>query len=165
MKQLLIMRHGKSAWDDPGTADFERSLNERGQRDIPEMAKRLNKKKFIPDLIVSSDAKRAKESARLLAKSLAYPELHIQLEHAIYQANLDDLIHIIRQFDDRFNKIIMIGHNPTFTGMSGYLSDSFLDHLPTSGMVLFDMQVLSWKQTSKKCAKTTWFDFPKSMNR
>ncbi|MCC6685100.1 MAG: histidine phosphatase family protein, partial [Bacteroidia bacterium] len=72
MKQLVLVRHAKSDWANPELKDFDRPLNERGKQNAPEMGKRLASKKWPVDLIVSSPAKRALKTARLLAKEIHY---------------------------------------------------------------------------------------------
>ena len=69
-KQLLLVRHAKSDWDNPKLSDFDRPLNSRGEKNAPEMAKRLLKKGLIPQQIVSSPAVRAITTARYFKKSL-----------------------------------------------------------------------------------------------
>ncbi len=66
MKTLILIRHGKSSWDDPTLPDFDRPLNERGKKDAPKMAKRLADKKINIDAFISSPAKRAKKNGRII---------------------------------------------------------------------------------------------------
>jgi len=73
MKKLCIVRHAKSSWDDPGLLDLERPLNKRGKRDAPFMGERLKKYKVKPDLIISSPAKRAMKTAKIIASKINYP--------------------------------------------------------------------------------------------
>lgn len=162
MKHLLLMRHAKSSQDIAGISDFERPLNDRGQKDAPEMGKRILKAKFKPEIIVSSNARRALDTAKLVAKQLKIDTSEIQRETALYDAGLTDILHIIRSLDDTKNQILMIGHNPSFTGMVGYLSNSFIEHLPTSGIALIEFPVLSWKQITQGTGTMTWHDFPKN---
>jgi len=67
MKTLLLVRHAKSSWEEPGVQDIDRPLNERGKQDAPEMAKRLKDKKIDIDLFVSSPEKRARRTAKFFA--------------------------------------------------------------------------------------------------
>ena len=67
-KQLLLIRHAKSSWDDFSINDFDRPLNERGKKDAPVMAKRLLDKGIAIDAFISSPAKRAKKTAEIIAK-------------------------------------------------------------------------------------------------
>lgn len=162
MKFLLLMRHAKSTWEVPGQSDFERTLNERGKKDAPEMGKRIRKKEFAPELIVSSPAKRALKTAREVAKELHYEEKNIQLETDIYEADIDDLMHIIRSWDDTTTRVMMVGHNPSFTGMVGILTNTFVENMPTAGIALIRFDLQSWKQVSKHTGTLEWFDYPKN---
>jgi phosphohistidine phosphatase len=72
MKSILMIRHAKSSWDDPGQPDFDRPLNERGKQDAPSMAKRLLEKSVAIDAFISSPAKRARKTASLFAAEYKY---------------------------------------------------------------------------------------------
>jgi phosphohistidine phosphatase len=162
MKYLLLMRHAKSSWDIPGQPDFERTLNERGKKDAPEMAHRIKKYNFLPQSIVCSPAKRAQKTAKMVAEILKFPEKEIVLETAMYDADIADLLYIIRSFDDEQNHVIMVGHNPGFTGLIGTLTNSLIENLPTAGVALIRFDIKSWKQVAQQSGNLEWFDFPKS---
>jgi len=68
MKTLLLLRHAKSSWEDTKLDDHNRPLNERGKKDAPVMGDYLKNKNLTPDLIISSTAKRAKDTSKLVAK-------------------------------------------------------------------------------------------------
>ncbi len=156
------MRHAKSSsWETPGQADFDRTLNERGKKDAPEMGRRFFKRQFKPDLIITSPAKRTLKTAQYIANELRYPEKHIELETTIYQADIPDLLYIIRNLDDNLQQVLMIGHNPAFTGLIGTLSGSLIEHLPTAGAALLSFDIQTWKQVSNHSASLLWFDYPK----
>lgn len=78
MRELYILRHAKSSWDDLTLADFDRPLNSRGREDAPLMGRHLAKLEIKPDLILSSPAKRAKKTAKIVAKELAYEKKEIE---------------------------------------------------------------------------------------
>ena len=72
MKTVLILRHAKSSWADPLLPDHDRPLNKRGQRTATQMGQLLRKQKLVPELILTSTAKRARETAILIAQSSQY---------------------------------------------------------------------------------------------
>ena len=74
MKTLLILRHAKSSWNNLDLPDYDRPLNKRGKRDAPRMGDFLRHQDLVPDLIISSTAKRAKKTAKLFAKAVGYKE-------------------------------------------------------------------------------------------
>lgn len=92
MKKIILIRHGKSAWDQPWLADHDRPLAERGLNDVPKMAKRLKKKGIIPDVILSSSALRAVDTAKITAEILGFPEEDIVFEENLYHASVSTML-------------------------------------------------------------------------
>lgn len=158
------MRHAKSSWAEPMQDDFDRTLNDRGKTDAPEMGRRLIKKGIKPDLIVCSAARRTRKTAGLVAEALNYNESNIQREHDLYEATVNDMLHVIRQLDDEKDTILLIAHNPTVTGMVGYLSGSYIENMPTASQVHITFAVQSWKQVAQNTGELNWFDYPKNTN-
>lgn len=163
MKHLLIYRHAKSSWKDPSLADFDRPLNKRGERDAPRMAKMLTSQNIQPDLIVSSTANRAKLTALVLAKELHYPKKKIVYMDAIYNAPAEKLIPYIHSFDDRYNKVVLVGHNTGFTALANVLGNLDIANVPTCGIVALDFKIDSWKDVKKKSGKLVFFYYPKML--
>lgn len=161
MKQLLIYRHAKSSWKDLSLADFDRPLNNRGKRDAPRMAKMLSGKKNQPDLIVSSSANRAKITAVILAKELHYPKKKIVYMDKIYNAVAEELIPCIHTFDDKYKRVVMVGHNTGFTTLANILGDLQIPNVPTCGIVALSFKIDSWKDVRKKDGKLDFFYYPK----
>ena len=92
MKTLFLIRHAKSSRDDPGLADKERPLNDRGRRDAPMMGKRLAKRGVKPDMILSSPAVRALTTAEMIAGELDYKRTNIVVDDRLYAVEADDLL-------------------------------------------------------------------------
>ena len=85
MKTLLILRHAKSSWKQPGFADHDRPLNRRGNRDAPRVGLLLRRQALTPDLIVSSTAERARATAVQVAESVVYGS-PVELDRQLYLA-------------------------------------------------------------------------------
>ena len=73
MKRLVLIRHAKSSWKNPGLRDFDRPLNKRGKADAPEMGRRLAQRSLMPDRLLSSPAKRAIRTAEIIADAIGFP--------------------------------------------------------------------------------------------
>ncbi len=159
MKTLVIFRHAKAEKNDL-VQDYDRGLTDRGKTEAFEMTKRLLKKGFKPDFIISSSAKRTHKTARIIAEHFSYDEKKIDLNSQIYNANVEDLLHIIRELDDKYNKVVLVGHNPTVTGMIGYLTPNFIEHLPTSGCAEIQFDVKTWKMIMQLSGNLSFVDFP-----
>jgi phosphohistidine phosphatase len=161
LKTLILVRHAKSSWENPGLSDFDRPLNNRGLRDAPFMAKLLNEKDIKPDLILTSPAKRAYETSKYFATALSYPVESIQKKELIYSSGPKDILKIINQTDDSYNCIMLFGHNPDLSTISNYLSNNNFESLPTCGVICIDFPIDSWATMDEESGKVRFFEFPK----
>src|SRR5262245_32888955 len=112
MKHLILVRHAKSSWKDTELEDHERPLNKRGERDAPFMAKIFRDKNLEPDLIVSSTAVRALDTAKEFARKLDYKKGKILRVAELYLAEADDMLQYVRGIDDEYKTVMLFGHNP-----------------------------------------------------
>jgi phosphohistidine phosphatase len=163
MKTLIFMRHSKASKDDPGASDFDRPLTERGKGDAQEMGKRIRKSAFQPDLIIASPSKRSSKTARIVAEELGMDTKLVSFESELYEAGIDKVLHVIRNIDDRYNTVMLVGHNPVFTGIVGFLTNSFLEHLPTSGIAVVRFDTATWKIIKHYTGELVHTDSPKNM--
>lgn len=161
MKTIYLNRHAKSSWDSPELSDFDRPLNKRGKRDVPLMGELLSKKVKPPQVIYSSPAKRAITTAEQIAEYFGYEKINIIHDINIYGAGISDIMKIINSTTDEYNIIMLFGHNPTFTMVSNYLSDKYIDNIPTSGFVQINLNVKSWKEIDNNSGKLILFEYPK----
>ena len=164
MKTLLIVRHAKSDWKDESLSDFDRPLNSRGKKNAPEMGLRMKRHGFQPDLIWSSAAKRAKRTAKLIAKSIAYAEDKIVFDENLYHAGRRSLLEQIKQQEDKYEFIMLVGHNPGLSMLASELGSITIDNIPTSGMAMLNFQVNSWSEINLGSGSLLWYDYPKSKN-
>lgn len=138
------MRHGKSSWSDASLSDFERPLKKRGIREAALVGKKLVQVSGKPDLLISSPAKRAFTTARIVAEQLQYPESDIIQEPRIYGAGLREVYSVLNDLGVDPSTIMLFGHNPTFTSLVNVFQSSYLDNLPTCGCIGFDLETDSW---------------------
>jgi phosphohistidine phosphatase len=160
MKKLVIIRHAKSSWDDPFLDDHKRPLADRGIHDAPLMAKRLKKEKIFPDVIISSDAERAKATAIITANHLDYPENKIRFSKNLYHANVSQLLSEIKKTEDHVKTLFLVGHNPGLNDLIWKLGGE-IDNLPTAGQFGIKFDVKKWENISAKNAEFWFFDYPK----
>ena len=163
MKNLTLFRHAKSSWGDPGLADHERPLNNRGEQDAPRMARRLVERKERPSLILTSTAVRARTTARLIADTMGYPREFLQSDRALYHADPEQILAVLAQQDDAFANIILVGHNPGLTELANQLiPDCHIDNVPTAGVVAMELDIDHWAQAGDEPARLRFFDYPKN---
>jgi phosphohistidine phosphatase len=160
MKNLIVIRHAKSSWGDPALADFDRPLNKRGKRDAPLMGGILKSRGLIPDRVVSSPAKRARKTAKLIAGEIGYDTEAIDLKENLYLAEMPVLIELIRGLDDAWNRVYLIGHNPGLIDLVGRLAGETITHLPTCGVASIEFEVDSWTHLMAGAGRLAFFDYP-----
>ncbi|MCL7488760.1 MAG: histidine phosphatase family protein [Desulfobulbaceae bacterium] len=161
MKQLLLCRHAKSSWKYMDLADIDRPLNKRGRKNAPEMGKRLKQRQVKPDRIVSSPARRAFETALAIAGELGIPGKKILVAEEVYGAYPAKLLKLIRNFDNRHDRVMMVGHNPEITILANLLGGLAIDNVPTGGIVALDFPVSSWEKVTEEKGVLVFFDYPK----
>jgi phosphohistidine phosphatase len=160
-KQLLLVRHAKSDWDNIKLPDFDRPLNPRGEKNAPEMAKRLVKKGAVPQQIVSSPALRAITTARYFAKEFGLEKSDIVKEPAIYEALTSTLMEVIDNLDNSYSFTALFGHNPGITSVVGNLCNKDLYNIPTCGVVLIEFPFDDWSMISAGTGEMIFYDYPK----
>jgi len=161
MLRLILLRHGKSDWDDPRLDDFHRPLAPRGLRDVPEMGRRLARRGLVPGLILSSTAVRAISTARAVARELGYREDRIVEEAQLYHAAPGTMLSIIGRAPADVGTLMVVGHNPGMTELANMLADVRIDHMPTAGMLCVEFDAPGWAAIEPAEARFAWFDHPK----
>lgn len=163
MKKLLIIRHAKSSWDDASLRDFDRPLNKRGIRDVPEMGRRLSNLSIQPDLIISSPANRAITTARGIAIETDYDIKNIQEEPRLYHASTSIIKEVISETSNDIKTLMIFGHNPGFTDLIARISDLNLYNLPTCGICGVEFDFTYWREILDKRGRKFYYDYPKSI--
>lgn len=148
MKTLLILRHAKSSWKDDTLPDHDRPLNKRGKQDAPRMGKLLQEKGLVPDLIISSTAKRARKTAEMVAEESGY-EGEIQLERDLYAFEPTAYLEELAQIEDHFQTILIVGHNPGLEELVEQLTGKFA-RLPTAALAQVSLPVESWSDLDEE---------------
>jgi phosphohistidine phosphatase len=161
MKVLYLVRHAKSSWENRKISDFDRTLNDRGKRDAPYMAKLLKDKKLAIDLFLSSPARRALSTAKIFANEFDISEEKIIKNENIYEADRSDLLEMLINTPDSFNSLILFGHNPGITYLSNYLCNFETDNIPTCGVISMELDFDSWKYLGNKTCSFRFFEYPK----
>jgi len=163
MKELVIIRHGKSSWDVEGISDIDRTLKERGINDGYKVAERLISKGIKPDKIFSSSAARAIHSALIFARILGYPSNEITAIEDIYNAEINRILNLIKQVNGNIQTLMLFGHNPTFTELANHFVGNKIDNIPTTGIVHIKFSANSWPEVDKSNVEDWLFDFPKNI--
>ncbi len=162
MKTLYLVRHAKSSWEFNLT-DHERPLNDRGLNDAPRVAAYVASKMPKPDLIMSSDALRAKTTAFAFAKAYNISEDAIVLDYKLYDFEGRDLIRTILDCDDSIDCLMVFGHNNAMTHIVNVYGNKPIDNVPTSGFTAIEFSTEQWASISQ--GNTIFTCTPKELSK
>ena len=141
MKTLLVLRHAKSNWDDSAVRDHERPLNARGKRDAPRMGQFARDEQLLPELIVSSDAVRARMTASAMADATGGQLL---LDPRLYHAGSTDILAALRSVvQESVATVMIVGHNPGLAELIAQLTGEQED-LPTAALARIALPIDRW---------------------
>lgn len=160
MKQLFLVRHAE-ALHDKIVPDYKRQLSPSGKQDALEMANRALTAGYSPDIVISSPAMRAKETADIFSEILNFPPDSIDYRKILYDsANIDSLLNLIAETGDEHETLMIFGHNPTLTELAKALSVSCNNIIPTAGVVGIELSIESWNQIAPGDGELIYFDTP-----
>jgi len=142
--------------------DFDRPLNKRGKRNAPFMGEKLKEMEIMPDLILSSSAKRAKKTAIAIAQTIGYPKKKIKYDDNMYHSSAWYLLEMVRNQDNKNETIMLFGHNPDFN----IFADMLLEQNPvynivTTGVYCIRFDVDKWEKVQEGKGEAVFFDYPK----
>jgi phosphohistidine phosphatase len=139
--------------------DFDRGLNKRGRKNAPMMAQRLKNKSVMPDIILSSSAKRAKKTAKIIADGIGFSK-KIKFDDELYDVLPNELHKKLRAIKNKHNTAFLIGHNPELN----MIAEDFIDfnqNIVTCGILEIEFDCDSWMEIDKENAKLISYDYPK----
>jgi phosphohistidine phosphatase len=146
MKTLVILRHAKAQPDAP-RGDHARTLTARGERDAAAAGRIVAELVGVPDAIVTSDAARARQTAEIAAGVIGF-EAPLTIEPSIYDADVDDLLAVVRALSDTAARVVIVGHNPGFADLAAALAEprAVVGHLRTAGIAHLEFAAASWRE-------------------
>lgn len=148
MKTVYIVRHAKSSREDAYIPDHLRKLIPEGEECTIKIAKYLRIKFVNPELIITSSAIRAQETAKLMAKELHFPLDQININDALYKTDKEDIMETLKALPDEVESVMIVGHNPALTNLvNSFLApEEQVSKLPTSAVAAFRFKANSWEE-------------------
>jgi phosphohistidine phosphatase len=140
----LLLRHAKSSWKDSEVDDHERSLNKRGKKDAPKMGRLLREEDLLPDLIVSSSAKRCRKTAEHVIHASGYRG-ETRFCGELYEADASKLCDFLSGLDGEKSRVLLIAHNP---GMEELLEPLVGEYTPltTAALAKVELPIETWSE-------------------
>ncbi len=162
MKKILIMRHAKSDWSDGSLRDFDRPLNDRGNKAAPLIGREIKKLGITPELIISSPALRARMTAEAVAENCEYKR-DIIWNDSFYFGYTSEVINAIKNLDDTVESVMIFGHNPTWSTVAELLSGENIS-MKTADVVVMEFEG-KWKKVDKYKCKLVDYLSPKNLRK
>jgi phosphohistidine phosphatase len=148
MKNLIIVRHSKSSWEIP-LNDIDRPLSNKGIYNSHLIASKI--KNILPKsfIIWSSKAKRARETAMIFSQNLSFSFENIDFKEDLYTFDENQLEEIIKKCENRYDNLILFGHNGAITNFVNKFGDLLINNVPTSGVVSMQFDIDDWNKLKK----------------
>ena len=145
MRRLTLMRHANAQWKDPQISDFDRPLNRRGIAEAEAMSRRLMQLKLIPTILLSSSARRAQQTADIVARELGIAARNTRSEETLYLAAAADILQVVLTSGPRIPHLMILGHNPGITEVANLLAPRrSISDLATAAVCSLTFDSRSW---------------------
>ncbi|SIO29428.1 SixA phosphatase family protein [Vannielia litorea] len=159
MRQLMLLRHAKSSWDDPLADDFDRPLNERGQRGAQAMGDWIRSTNLAPDLVLCSAAARTVETWERLAL-----EAEVRYSPGLYHAGPDRMLAALQGLTEG-TRVMMVGHNPGMGALAAMMVRNAPIHsrfgdYPTCALTVAEFDIKNWADLSPRQGRVLHFLTP-----
>jgi phosphohistidine phosphatase len=174
VKRLLLLRHAKA--EGQSADDHKRVLVDRGRKDSARMGRFLREEVYIPDLVLSSDSKRTRETLDLLLPELG-GKVAIQYQHELYLAEPELVLSAIRRVPDKVGVLMVVGHNPGLEQCALALAsvplekksrkryDTMDEKFPTCAVAVIDFETGNWRDVTPGRGDLDAFVRPKDLDQ
>jgi len=156
MKKLLLVRHGKSSWE-YAVSDRDRPLTERGINDALLVSGKLLSQNLEIDAVFSSPANRALHTCTIFLRQLDFPLKKLEIVDQLYDFSGDDVLRHLQNMSNSFDRVMIFGHNHAYTHIANSLGNSYIDNVPTSGLVELEFDIEDWSKIAKGTTAQTIF--------
>jgi len=149
MKTLLLLRHAHAENLAAGLSDFDRGLTASGKIQARELGHHLKAQQSVIDLVLSSSARRARETTQLVLDS-AGSSAAVRYEQEMYEASAAQLFSLLRGTGDSIDVVLMVGHNPGIEELAQSLSNRAV-HMSTCTLATIKLNVDDWNEVAENC--------------
>jgi phosphohistidine phosphatase len=171
MRRLMLLRHAKSDWAQPGARDHDRPLTERGRDSAAKMGAYMARHALVPDLVIASTATRVRETLDLLlpAFNIAPKATH---DKRLYDAEAEPLLAVLKEIAKPVHNLLMVGHNPGLAELAALLMASgdvearqrLIEKFPTAGLAVIDFALDDWGKLHPKAGRLDRFVIPRTLD-
>jgi phosphohistidine phosphatase len=165
VKRLLLLRHAKSSWDEPGLPDHERPLAKRGRRASKTIARHLRDERIRPDLVLCSSSARTRETLERVGLGEG---AEVRIEDDVYAASAGELLAVLNRVPDEIGSAMLIGHNPGLQDLALQLAGDGAEvprmrhKFPTAALATLDFDG-RWSELAPGMCELVAFVKPKEL--
>ncbi len=156
MKTVILVRHGKSSWE-YSVGDKDRPLLQRGIHDAGLVSDKFNEQSIAIDAAFSSPANRALHTSMIFMRQLYLPLVNFRVVNELYDFSGEYVLQFIKELNDDLNTVLIFGHNHAFTHIVNSLGNTYIENVPTGGLVHLEFDVDDWNSIIKGVTKLTIF--------
>ena len=156
MKTLVLVRHAKSSWKH-NVGDKERPLKKRGKSDAKLVSIAFRNRELALNMVYSSPANRALSTCKIFLNNLDIDQGQLVIDDDLYDFGGENVINFIKKINENYQNVMIFGHNHAFTSICNIFGNTFIDNLPTSGLVVIDFDTNSWSNINKGSTRFTIF--------
>lgn len=160
MKKLFLLRHARAEERQSGEKDFDRELSAIGLQNATRMGMNISHKQYQFDIIVSSPAIRAFNTANLIAEQIKYDTSKIHQNGEIYEASVRTLLQVVNNLKEEWESVLLVGHNPSLTYLAEYVTSEAIGDITTCGLVEIDFNIGAWKEASEGNGTFVSYEYP-----
>ncbi|MCW2243655.1 SixA phosphatase family protein [Azospirillum canadense] len=172
MKTLYLLRHGKSAWDDPDLDDHDRPLAPRGQKASRRVGAYLKERKAHFDLALCSTAARAEDTLRRVLAAMDLPNLPVEYERGLYLCGARVLLERLRDAPESAASLMLVAHNPDLHDLARELTGSGDDghrraleeKFPTGACAVLLFETVHWRDLDLGAGRLADFILPRKLS-
>ena len=167
MKTLVIIRHAKAKAAEDDKKDIDRKLKLRGKEDAAYMAYLLSEYNIVPELLISSPAKRAVKTAAIFAKKFDISKSDIHVSEFLYETDFgsEEVKNLLSEWAPDKDTVFIFGHNPMLIELISALTEKFNYHLPTSGTVIIEFSIEKWEELAESKGTIKLFVYPEKKEK
>lgn len=160
MIRLTLLRHASAQWKNTG-GDFDRPLDRRGVAEAEYMARRLAELELRPDLMLTSPARRAQQTAEILVREARIDGRRLRFEERLYLARASDVLRIVHSTGPRIRHLMIVGHNPGISELARRLSAEWFEgELATAALCSLSFEDGEWNAVGAAPARDVLHEAP-----
>ena len=163
-KSLFLLRHGRAMEKLSGQKDMDRELDAIGLQNSSRMGIKLQNDQTRFDIIISSPAARALNTATLVAEQIGYDPGRIHVNEEIYEASVRTLLQVVNHMKNEWETVLLVGHNPAISYLAEYISDAEIGTMHTCGLVHLTFETDNWEEITQGSGSFSSYVYPDLLN-